>query len=184
MNRRSVALSAVAALAGLAGAGVAWQRFQPHADHDGHGSQGSHGDKGEAQALWGQTFETPDGKPLPMQAYKGKPVLVNFWATWCPPCVEELPLLDSFYKTHQAANWVVVGLAVDQPSAVRQWLAAKPLSFPIGMAGLGGTELAKTLGNRTGGLPYSVVLGAEGGVLHRKMGKIVAEDLAQWSRLS
>ena len=180
MNRRSLAVGGVAALAGLAGVGVAWQKFQPHGAAGHHGA----GADGPVQALWSQTFETPDGKPLAMSEFRGRPVLVNFWATWCPPCIEELPLLDRFYASTKAANWVVLGLAVDQPSAVRKWLEAKPLGFPVAMAGLGGTELSKTLGNRSGGLPYSVVLGTSGEVLHRKMGKVLPEDLALWSRLN
>ena len=97
--------------------------------------------------------------------------------------MEELPLLDSFYQANRNKNWQVLGLAVDQPSAVRKWLQAKPLAFPVGMAGLAGTELSKALGNLTGGLPYSVVFGASGELLQRRIGKISAEDLAAWVQL-
>ena len=161
-----------AALAGLAGVGVAWQQFQPHEV-----------EPSASQAFWAMSFDTPDGKPLAMLGLKGRSVLVNFWATWCPPCVEELPLLDSFYQANKNNNWTVLGLAVDQPSAVNKWLRAKPLSFPVGMAGLQGTELSKTLGNRSGSLPFSVVFGASGEVLQRKIGKVTEADLVAWARL-
>ena len=77
----------------------------------------------------------------------------------------------------------MLGLAVDQPSAVRKWLQAKPLSFAVGMAGLDGTELSKSLGNLAGGLPFTVLFGSSGAVLHRKTGKVSREDLAQWVQL-
>ena len=118
-----------------------------------------------------------------MSSFIGKPLLVNFWATWCPPCVEELPLLDFFYQENKAKNWQVLGLAVDQPSAVRTWLQTRPLNFPIGMAGLGGTQLSKSMGNLAGSLPFTVVFGTSGAVLHRKIGKVLPEDLVQWVAL-
>lgn len=133
--------------------------------------------------FWSQRFETPSGEALVLASFAGKPLLVNFWATWCPPCVEELPLLDRFYRDNAADGWQVLGLAVDQPSAVRAFLQKMPLSFPSGLAGFGGTELGKSLGNVSGALPFTVVLGAAGSVLQRKMGKVSAEDLAQWRQL-
>ncbi len=138
---------------------------------------------GAEQALWGLEFDRPEGGSLAMQSLSGKPLLLNFWATWCPPCVEELPMLNAFYRDHKARGWQVVGLAIDQPSAVRKFLTRIPLDFPVGMAGLGGTDLSRTLGNLTGGLPFTVVLGANGRVLHRKMGQITADDLQQWAKL-
>ena len=76
-----------------------------------------------------------------------------------------------------------LGLAVDQPSMVRSWLKTRPLSFAVGMAGLDGTELSKTLGNLAGGLPFTVVFGSSGELLHRKTGKVTQSDLAQWLKL-
>ena len=119
-----------------------------------------------------------------MNSFRGKLLLVNFWATWCPPCVEELPLLDFFYQENKTKNVQIVGLAVDQPSAVRTWLRTRPLNFPVGMAGLGGTELSKSLGNVSGGLPFSVVFGTSGQPLHRKIGKVLPEELARWTQLT
>ncbi len=77
----------------------------------------------------------------------------------------------------------MVGLAIDQPSSVRKFLDRLPLDFPVGLAGLGGTELGRSLGNLTGGLPFTVVLGQGGRVLHRKMGQVTPDDLKQWVHL-
>ena len=178
----------VAAAASLAGAGVAWWKFQPHATAvktaaGAPGTTDAGTDMSSADAFWSLSFDTPDGKPLAMSSFRGKPLLVNFWATWCPPCIEELPLLDYFYQENKDKNWQVVGLAVDQPSAVRTWLQTRPLNFPVGMAGLAGTELSKSLGNLAGSLPFSVVFGASGALLHRKTGKVLPEELALWAQL-
>ncbi len=131
-------------------------------------------------AFWGLSLETPDGAPLPMQSFQGAPLLVNFWATWCPPCVEEMPLLDAFYRENKDKNWKVLGLAVDQPSAVRRFMQKTPVAYPIGMAGMGGTELSKSLGNQAGGLPFTVVVHPDGHVMHRKIGQVSAQNLAEW----
>ena len=118
-----------------------------------------------------------------MLDFKGKPLLLNFWATWCPPCIEELPLLDAFYTQNAAKGWQVLGIAVDKPSAVREFLNRLPLSFPVVMAGSNGSDLSKTMGNSGGGLPFTVVIDGKGGIAQRKMGKVSQADLGQWSEL-
>jgi thiol-disulfide isomerase/thioredoxin len=177
VKRRKMLYGATAGVAALAGAGVAWWKFQPH---DVPAVEPTFA----VESFWNLSFETPDGKSLAMSSFRGKVVLVNFWATWCPPCVEELPLLDFFYQENKDKNIQVVGLAVDQPSAVRTWLQTRPLNFPVGMAGLSGTDLSKSLGNQAGGLPFTVLFGASGQLLQRKIGKVSPEDLVNWTKLS
>ena len=172
LARRRALYAGVAAAAALGGAGLAWWRLQPRAVQ-----------VGAEQALWTQAFDTPEGAQLAMRAFAGKPLVLNFWATWCPPCVEELPLLNTFHRENKANGWQVVGLAIDQPSSVRKFLARLPLDFPVGLAGLGGSELGRSLGNLTGGLPFTVVFGADGRVLHRKMGQVTSQDLRGWAAM-
>lgn len=160
-------------LAAASGAGwLAWQQLQGATRND-----------AAVQAFWDLQLPQPDGGMLALSTLRGKPVLVNFWATWCPPCVEELPLLDQFYQSRRAQGWQLLGLAIDQPSAVRAFLARRPLSFPIGLAGLGGTELSRELGNSNGGLPFSVLFDPAGRLVERKLGRLHAEDLERWQRL-
>lgn len=161
-----------AVAAGLAGVGTAWWRQQPTPVAD-----------AAMQGLWARRFESPTGTAMHMADFKGRKLVVNFWATWCPPCVEELPLLDGFYRAQQSRGWEVVGLAVDQPAAVRGFLQKMPLGFPVVMVGADGTELARSLGNATGGLPFTVVIGADGQVVQRKLGKVSEGDLQQWAAL-
>jgi thiol-disulfide isomerase/thioredoxin len=172
-QRRAWMFAAVAGVAAAAGGGVAWWRLRP-------------ADLAEdvSQQLWSLNFETPQGGPLAMASLRGKPLLVNFWATWCAPCIEEMPLLDAFYRKHAANGFQVVGLAIDQPSSVRKFLQRTPVSFPIGLAGLEGTELTRRLGNLAGGLPFSVMLDADGRVRQRRMGKLSEPDLKAWSGIA
>ena len=178
MNRRNLAFGGVAVAAGLAGA--AWWKLQSRETPPSAFGESPVVDASTVESFWRLSFDSPDGKSFAMSQFQGKPLLVNFWATWCPPCVEELPLLDYFYQENKAKGWQVVGLAVDQPSAVRTWLQTKPLNFPLGMAGLGGTQLSKVLGNSAGSLPFSVVFASSGKLLHTKVGKVTPEELGQW----
>lgn len=127
--------------------------------------------------FWGQQWTTPQGTDLPMKALAGRPLLINFWATWCPPCVEELPLINAFFQQNKTNGWQVLGLAVDKAAQVNAFLNKTPLDFPIGMAGFGGTELSRKLGNLTGALPFTIALDAKGTVIFRKMGQITGDEL-------
>lgn len=175
---RRLLLGGVGVVAALAGLGLyhLGERLSS-------GSGPEPGDAAAVNALWAMQWDTPQGTVLPMADFKGKPLLINFWATWCPPCVEELPLLNAFYRTHKAAGWQVLGLAVDRLSAVKSFLQRFPLDFPVGMAGLDGSALGKSLGNISESLPFSVALGAGGQVLQRKLGQLSEEDLTRLSGL-
>ena len=131
--------------------------------------------------FWGASLQTPDGRSLALASLYGKPLLVNFWATWCPPCVEELPLLEAFYQAHKSRGWQLLGIAIDQPSAVRNWLQRSPLSFPIVLGGLEGSQMSQQLGNATGGLPFSLLFSNSGAVLERKLGQLSEADLQAWA---
>lgn len=172
-SRRGWLLAGVAGAAAVAGAGLAWWRTRV-----------GEADAGATERLWGLSFQTPAGPSLSLASFRGKPLVLNFWATWCPPCVEEMPLLDAFYRQNAAKGWQVLGLAVDQPGAVRTFLQRTPVTFPIGLAGLEGTGLSRSLGNVAGGLPFSVVFGADGSIRQRRMGRVSEADLKAWATLS
>ncbi|EWS56015.1 MULTISPECIES: TlpA disulfide reductase family protein [unclassified Methylibium] len=133
-------------------------------------------------ALWASSFDRPEGGTLAMQSLRGKPLLINFWATWCAPCVRELPEIDRFHRDFQSKGWQVVGLAVDGPTPVREFLGRLKLGFPIGLAGFEGSELSRQLGNEQGGLPFTVAFDASGRPVQRKLGETCYEDLAAWAR--
>lgn len=170
MNRRPLLLAAgVGAAAAALGAGVAWWRLRPQ-------------ESALPAGFWESRFERPEGGELALANFRGKPLVMNFWATWCPPCVTELPLLDAFHKEHSAAGWSVVGLAVDSPTPVREFLRKRPLALPVGLAGLDGVEFGRSLGNQQGGLPFTIVLDRSGAVRSRHLGALKEPDLAGWRR--
>jgi thiol-disulfide isomerase/thioredoxin len=172
-SRRTWLLGAVAVAAAGAGAGAAWWK-----------QRGAAAGSGQAlgDAFWAHKFERPEGGELAMESARGKPLLLNFWATWCAPCVEEMPMLDRFSRENAANRIQVIGLAIDQPTAVRKFLQRTPVGYPIGLAGLDGTDLLRELGNTGGGLPFTLVLSADGSVGARKMGKLEQSDLDAWRR--
>lgn len=171
-TRRGMLYAGVAAAAAAAGLGGAWWKER---------GSGAGGEMLDA-TFWAQSFERPEGGDLVMSSLRGKPLLLNFWATWCPPCIEEMPMIDAFFREHGGNGWQVVGLAIDQPSAVRKFLQRTPVTYPTGLAGLQGTELVKNLGNTGGGLPFTLVLNGGGSVAARKMGKLEPSDLDTWRR--
>ncbi|MFM2121179.1 MAG: hypothetical protein RL722_2647 [Pseudomonadota bacterium] len=197
MNRRSLVLAGVAVVAAGAGLYVSQRReatvpaaeatpatpggtpgqapAEMAAGHD-------HGASAPAKVdLWAQRYNQPGGGELVFASLKGKPLVVNFWATWCPPCVKEMPELDRFHKEFSAKGWQVVGVAVDGPTPVREFLQKTPVSFPIGLAGFGGAELARDLGNSSGGLPFTVVFDASGKAIHTRLGQTSYDELKGWA---
>jgi len=172
VKRRELVLgSGVAAVAAAAGAGwAAWRHREAEAAD------------AAVATLWQERFDRPGGGELALSGLRGQPLILNFWATWCAPCVKEMPLLDGFYREHQSKGWQVVGLAVDSPTPVREFLVKLPVSFPIGLAGLNGVELSRSLGNPSGALPFSVLFDRQGQAAVRKLGLLKPEDLADWLR--
>lgn len=171
-RRGWMAAAAGLALAGL-GAGLAWRTSQRQ----------TRALSEAEQQFWLQQFAQPDGRTLATAAFKGKPLVLNFWATWCPPCIEELPLLNAFFTENNSKGWQVLGLAVDQVGPVNRFLAQSPLAFPVALAGFPGIEVSKSLGNLSGGLPFTVVFNTAGNVVHRKMGRLTPDDINAWSRM-
>ena len=172
MNRRTLLMAGAGAAA--AAAGIGWQQWRAPA-------VGAPLTEAEL-AFWQSSFTQPDGQTLAMAPLRGRPLVLNFWATWCPPCVKEMPELDRFAKAFAARGGRVIGLAVDNPSAVRQYLAKAPVAYAIGLAGFDGTELSRKLGNSTGALPFTAVFDRLGAVVQRKLGETSFDELNAWAQ--
>jgi len=101
----------------------------------------------------------------------------NFWATWCAPCREEMPLLLSARAKYASKGVEIVGIAVDNAAKVREFSTALGITYPILLAEADGLELMRKLGNAAGGLPYTVFLDREGRPVEHKLGALKAAEL-------
>ncbi len=169
---RRAMLAVAAGSAALAGLGVAWWR-QP---------VGPDASASALAPLWAMKVTHPDGSDFALQSLRGQPLLINFWATWCAPCVREMPEIDHFYREFSPRGWQVLGLAIDSAAPVNAFLARVKVGFPIGLAGLEGMDLLHTLGNSQGGLPFTLMVAADGRIAQRKIGETRFDELAGWAR--
>jgi thiol-disulfide isomerase/thioredoxin len=128
-------------------------------------------DDQSARAL--MAIELPDahGRLQRIDQWRGKVVVVNFWATWCAPCREEMPEFVKAQAADGGRGLQFVGIAVDQADKVRQYAAQIGLNYPTLIGGLGAMELSKSLGNRLVALPFTVVLDRQGHVVHTQLGE-------------
>lgn len=128
-----------------------------------------------------QAFE-PDGTTVQLpDAWAGRTTLVNLWATWCAPCLKEMPELDAYARTQGAGGVQVVGIALDEPAAVQAFIERLGIGYPNMVDAPGPADVGVRLGNRAGVLPYTVLVSAEGRVLKTRIGPFEdAADIAQW----
>jgi len=114
-------------------------------------------------------------------AYTGRPVLVNIWASWCGPCVREMPELDRYAKAQGQNGTQVVGIALDEAAAVQAFLQRIPVSYPVLVDTPGPRDAGVRLGNLKGVLPYSVLLDAQGRILKQKIGPFRDGEIDAWA---
>ena len=164
--RRAILYAGVAAAFASLGGWFAWRRYAPQPP-----SEAAIG------LLYGQTLPDASGGSLDLASLRGKTVVLNFWATWCPPCVEEMPELAGLHREISGRNATVIGIGIDSASNIKAFAEKGQYPYPLLIAGMGGTELARQLGNTSGALPYTVVIDADGRVIERKLGRIKLEHL-------
>jgi len=172
VNRRLVVIAAAGLAAAGIGAGTAWRRARQDAE-----------DSTSPEVsidIWALEFRSVDGTPIKMASWRGRPLLLNFWATWCGPCVVEMPLIDRFAREQPARGWQVLALAVDQPDPVRRFIAERTLTLPVAIAGVTGLDLSRHLGNSAGGLPFTAAFDSTGVVVQRRVGAVSPQLLAEW----
>lgn len=168
----------IVALAGLAGALGLWagQAWQPRTAVAPQPDVARIGDLAPELQL-----PDLDGRPRRLSEFRGRPLLVNFWASWCSPCIEEMPLLDAYAGDQDAKGTQVLGIALDELEPVQAFLAQVPVRYPNLIEAAGRTDSSVALGNTRAVLPFSALIGADGRILRIKVGKFRdAEELAAW----
>ncbi len=179
MKRRTLILGAAGLGAmGLAGV-LAWQsssRRAPAANRAVMQAPAASRPKDpDPQAFFSATLPDLQGQPFAMSSLKGQPLVVNFWATWCPPCVEEMPLLDHLSKDMPQAKFV--GIGIDTAKNIAEFAAKIPVGFPLYVAGHGGIAMVRELGNAPGGLPFTVLIDSHGRIFKLILGQVEANSL-------
>lgn len=118
--------------------------------------------------------EFPDltGEPQAMSQWKGKVIIVNFWATWCPPCLEEMPELSNLYTKYQAENLVVLGISSDELDKIRTFAKETPVSYPLLSGDIDAMNISESLGNNKGVLPYTVIIAPDGNIAKTYFGLV------------
>jgi thiol-disulfide isomerase/thioredoxin len=137
-----------------------------------HGASVQDGNGESTQALFAATFPDEKGQPQALKQWQGKIVVLNFWATWCEPCREEMPELSLLHNEHQKNNVVVLGVAIDDVATVNSFVKETKVSYPLFAADMQGMEIASNLGNNKGVLPYTVIIKADGTIAKTYFGRI------------
>jgi peroxiredoxin len=163
-RRPVLAALGIACLAG--GAWLAWQGDQPAGPGD-----------AALETFLGASWTDADGRPFDSAALRGRPLVLNFWATWCPPCVEEMPELDALSRELAPKGVQVVGIGIDSAAKIQQFSQKSGFSYPLLPAGASGAELTRAFGNASAALPYTVVIGRDGRIRERILGRFKLESL-------
>lgn len=132
---------------------------------------------GDRDALRSASFEDLAGKRRALADWGGKILVVNFWATWCSPCLEEIPMLVAVRDRYTSFGVEFVGIAIDLASNVVEFTAKVRITYPVLVAHAGGLDLMRKLGNTAGGLPYTVIADRDGSAVKRRLGALKRPEL-------
>jgi peroxiredoxin len=169
-GRRVIVFGGLIALA-AAGAGVGTGIWRAQVDAR---------DAAAAQALFSSTLPDAGGVQQALSQWRGRPLIVNFWAPWCAPCVEEMPDLQRARDEFQARGLEIIGVGLDSAIRIRRFRDDHRITLPLLVAGAQGSSLGDQLGNASGVLPYTVFIGADGRIRERKVGRIRPDELRRW----
>jgi thiol-disulfide isomerase/thioredoxin len=134
--------------------------------------------EGSLDALWATTLADHDDKPVALQKFRGRPLIVNFWARWCGPCRQEIPDFVQEYARHQG-KVELLGIAIeDKAEPVRDFAKAYEINYPIMLAKDQGLPLMQALDNSRAGLPFTLVIDRRGQVVQRKLGPMNKAEIA------
>jgi thiol-disulfide isomerase/thioredoxin len=132
---------------------------------------------GPVAALFQQKLKDNKGVEQALAQWQGKPLVVNFWATWCGPCVEEMPELSALQGEQAGKPLQIIGIGIDSPTNIAEFAEKHKIAYPVYVGGMSGTDLSRQLGNAHGGLPFTVLIGADGQVKKTYLGRLKFDEL-------
>ncbi len=133
----------------------------------------------DAAALFNVALPDAEGREQRLEQWRGKVLVVNFWATWCAPCRDEMREFVRFQRVDGAKGLQFVGIAVDQTDKVQQFAKEIDLNYPALIGGLGAMQLSQAMGNELMALPFTLVVSREGKIVHRQLGPLKQVQLEQ-----
>lgn len=127
-------------------------------------------------------FTLPDleGRERSLSEWDGDLVLLNFWATWCPPCLREMPLFQEAHERYASRGFTIVAVAVDEIEEARAFVDKLGIGFPVLIGQEDAIAVARDYGNRIGALPYSALIDRSGKIRETHRGEVTDTDLARW----
>lgn len=126
----------------------------------------------------------PAGKIQAISQWRGRILVLNFWATWCAPCREEIPGLVRIYKQYEPIGLQIVGIALDSASNVREYAKEIGINYPVVIGGIELIAMTAPLGNRASGLPFTIALDRSGKFVGSHLGVVPESKLLEWARLA
>lgn len=127
--------------------------------------------------LFAQSLPDVEGKSHPLSQWKGKPLIVNFWATWCAPCVEEMPELSRLQTEIASRGMQIIGIGIDSATNIAQFAGKYKIEYPLYIAGMAASDLSRQMGNQAGGLPFTVLIGSDGQIKKTYLGRLKMNEL-------
>lgn len=124
-------------------------------------------------------FTLPDltGQPHAISEWHGKIRIINFWATWCPPCLKEIPEFIKLQNQYGPQGLQFIGIAIDDEFAIEDFIKTTPINYPNLIGQEQGISLAEQLGNQAGAIPFSVIVDGQGQIIHRQQGELSSKQI-------
>jgi len=162
---RSSTMIAVAALALALGIGVGSWKYAPSESEL------------KAEQIYNARFDDLTGQSQPLANWRGKILVINFWATWCPPCREEIPDFVAVAEANRGKDLAIVGIALDERDLVAQFAQEYKINYPMLLGGAAGSDFGAQLGNNSQGIPFTAIIDRQGKVAYVAVGAMRRTEL-------